>query len=184
MRYWFLFLATCQIAGFPVLEIRCSVHLSYTIFLKNTESFILISLGVARPAWTWPVWVWPACEYLGMDFTGVACMTYSSLACINAVQACMWQGRHGEFKPGKVQYSTPKFFDQLFLIRAYWNPKSREGPNLPWLPCRGGPVWHDLLATRALPANWRIQSEYCLVRPVCEAFCNLILTYYCSVGLK
>ena len=29
------------------------------------------------------------------------------------------QGRHGEFEPGKVQFSTPKFFDWLFLIRAY-----------------------------------------------------------------
>ena len=26
------------------------------------------------------------------------------------------QGRHGEFEPGKVQYSTPKYFDWLFLI--------------------------------------------------------------------
>ena len=29
------------------------------------------------------------------------------------------QGRHGEFEPDKAQYSTPNFFDQLFLIRAY-----------------------------------------------------------------
>ena len=29
------------------------------------------------------------------------------------------QGRHDEFEPGNVQYSTPKFFDWLFLIRAY-----------------------------------------------------------------
>ena len=29
------------------------------------------------------------------------------------------QSRHGEFEPGKAQYSTPNFFDQLFLIRAY-----------------------------------------------------------------
>ena len=35
------------------------------------------------------------------------------------------QGRHGEFEPGKVQYSTPNFFDRLYLIRAYWSPKSR-----------------------------------------------------------
>ena len=28
----------------------------------------------------------------------------------------------------KAQYSTPNFFDRLFLIRAYWNPKSRQGP--------------------------------------------------------
>ena len=29
------------------------------------------------------------------------------------------QGRHGKFEPGKDQYSTPKGFDRLFLIRAY-----------------------------------------------------------------
>ena len=29
------------------------------------------------------------------------------------------QGRHGEFEPGKAQYSTPSFFDRLFLTRAY-----------------------------------------------------------------
>ena len=40
------------------------------------------------------------------------------------------QGRHGEFEPGKAQYSTPNLFDQLFLIREYWNPKSRQGPGL------------------------------------------------------
>ena len=25
------------------------------------------------------------------------------------------QARHGEFEPGKAQYSTPNFFDRLFL---------------------------------------------------------------------
>ena len=49
-------------------------------------------------------------------------------------------GRHGEFEPGKVQYSTPNFFDRLVLIRAYWNPKSRQGPVL---GCLGGPVTID-----------------------------------------
>ena len=29
------------------------------------------------------------------------------------------QGRHNEFDPGKAQYSTPNFFDLLFLIRSY-----------------------------------------------------------------
>ena len=38
------------------------------------------------------------------------------------------QGLHGKFEPSKAQYSTPNFFDQLFLIRVYWNPKSRQGP--------------------------------------------------------
>ena len=30
-----------------------------------------------------------------------------------------FQGRHGEFEPGKVQYSTPKILYRLFLIGAY-----------------------------------------------------------------
>ena len=49
------------------------------------------------------------------------------------------QGRHGEFKPGKAQYSTPNFFDRLFLIREYSNLKSRHGPGLGGLASRGGP---------------------------------------------
>ena len=38
-------------------------------------------------------------------------------------------------RQGPIFY--PIFFDRLFLIRAYWNPKSRQGPNLACLPCRG-----------------------------------------------
>ena len=38
----------------------------------------------------------------------------------------VYQGRHGEFEPDKALYSTPKFFDRLFLMRAYWNPKFRK----------------------------------------------------------
>ena len=44
------------------------------------------------------------------------------------------QGRHGEFEPGKVQYSTPNFFDRLFLIRAYWNPNLGKAQALGALP--------------------------------------------------
>ena len=42
---------------------------------------------------------------------------------------------HGEFEPGKVQYSNPNFIDLLFLIGNF-NPKSRQGTNL---ACLGGP---------------------------------------------
>ena len=56
------------------------------------------------------------------------------------VQLSITQGRHGEFEPGKSQYSTPNFFDQLFLIRAHLNPKSRQGPGLGGLASRGGPA--------------------------------------------
>ena len=48
----------------------------------------------------------------------------SSCSCMNTIQ-----GRHGEFEPGKAQYSSPNFFD-WFLIRAYKTPKSRQGPGL------------------------------------------------------
>ena len=41
------------------------------------------------------------------------------------------QGCHGEFEPGKAQYSTPTFFDRLFLIRTY--------PGLGGLASRVGP---------------------------------------------
>jgi hypothetical protein len=30
-----------------------------------------------------------------------------------------YQGRHSKFEPDKAQYSTPNFFDRLFLIREY-----------------------------------------------------------------
>ena len=51
-----------------------------------------------------------------------------------------FQGRHGEFESGKAQYSTQNFFDQVLLVRAYRNPKSRQGPGLGGLASRGGPV--------------------------------------------
>ena len=54
------------------------------------------------------------------------------------------QGRQGEYEPGKAQYSTPNIFDQLFLIRAYWNPKSRQGPGLGGFASRSGPVLIDI----------------------------------------
>ena len=61
---------------------------------------------------------------------------------INSKQALMIN-EHGEFVPDKAQYSTPNFFDRLFLIRAYWNPKFRQGPGLGGLSRRGGPE-HNL----------------------------------------
>ena len=37
-------------------------------------------------------------------------------------------------RQGPIFY--PIFFDWLFLMRAYWNPKSRQGPGAPWGPCQ------------------------------------------------
>ena len=37
----------------------------------------------------------------------------------------------------------PIFYPKNFwpdVVRAYWNPKARQGPNLACLACRGGPV--------------------------------------------
>ena len=62
---------------------------------------------------------------------------------------CMYivatQERHGEFEPGKAQF----FFDRLFFIRAYWKPKSRQGPGL------GG----ALPAVAALLHMWRPSAD-------------------------
>ena len=41
-------------------------------------------------------------------------------------------------RQGPIFY--PKFFDRLFLISAYWNSKTRHGPDLGCLSCHGGPV--------------------------------------------
>ena len=56
------------------------------------------------------------------------------------------QGRHGEFEPGKVQYSTPNFFDQLFLIEI--QNLGKQGPGLgalqavaPLFQVRGRQTW-------------------------------------------
>ena len=46
------------------------------------------------------------------------------------------QGRHGEFEPGKAQYSTPIFFDRLFLIRPIENQNLGNAQAMPrfWRP--------------------------------------------------
>ena len=49
-----------------------------------------------------------------------------------------WTPRRIWARQGPIFY--PKFFARLFLIRAYWNPKSRQGPGLGGLASRGGPV--------------------------------------------
>ena len=86
------------------------------------------------------------------------------------------QGRQGEFEPGKVQYSTPKFFDRLFLIRAYWNPKSRQGTNLACLPCRGGPEAFSMhIGPQAMIVSAiRISAD---VRSIVFHYCNSCLLH-------
>ena len=49
------------------------------------------------------------------------------------------QVRHSKFEPDKAQYSTPNFFDWLFLMRVCSNPKFRQGPGLGGLSSRGDP---------------------------------------------
>ena len=75
------------------------------------------------------------------------------------------QGRHGEFEPGKAQYSTPNIFDRLFLIRVYWNPKSRQGPGLGGLASRGGPDIYLLSTAQAVLKTEKRNciSQFCAV---------------------
>ena len=89
----------------------------------------------------------------------------------NCVCTNFMQGRHGESEPGKFQYSTPKFFDWLFLIRAYLNPKSWKGPNLPCLPCCGGPVMYVV-------QNVNGMSHFCLIEEIMGQSHNIKPTNY------
>ena len=45
----------------------------------------------------------------------------------------------GQFDQGMAQYSTPNFFDQLFLIGTYCNPNSKKRLDLEGLAGRGNP---------------------------------------------
>ena len=75
---------------------------------------------------------------------------------IKDIWACLLLQRcHGEFEPGKAQYSTSNFFDRLFLIRAYLNPKSRQGPGLGSLAIRGAPEFLSQVS-----GDWYITTPF------------------------
>ena len=84
------------------------------------------------------------------------------------------QGRHGEFEPSKAQYSTPKLFDQLFLINAYWNPKFRQGPGFGGLASRGGPAntWELSLIRLFIYIYFKITLEH---KSLAAAFLRIII---------
>ena len=73
------------------------------------------------------------------------------------------QGRHGEFEPGKAQYSTPNFLTGCYLyynLRAYWNPESRQGPGLGGLASRGGPeLYLELVSQQTCLRSFAIHSN-------------------------
>ena len=87
---------------------------------------------------------------------------------------CSWtQGRHGEFEPGKAQYSTPIFFDQLFFIRVYWNSKSRQGLGLGALPAVAALAhmyWEQWLAANLGPKHFKIVclKHSCGIPSLCQ----------------
>ena len=56
------------------------------------------------------------------------------LTCRLEVLRLGMQGRHGEFQPGKAQYSPPNFFDRLLARPRPW------GPSQPWRPWDGEPL--------------------------------------------
>ena len=86
---------------------------------------------------------------------------------------CTEQGRHGEFEPGKAQYSTPIFFDQLFFIRVYWNSKSRQGLGLGALPAVAALAhmyWEQWLAANLGPKHFKIVclKHSCGIPSLCQ----------------
>jgi hypothetical protein len=61
-------------------------------------------------------------------------------------------------RQGPIFY--PKFFDRLFLIRVYWDPKSRQGQGLGGLASCGGPEkegWKQQVIHRLNPFDYIIQ---------------------------
>ena len=70
----------------------------------------------------------------------------------------------------------PIFFHNLFrpvVIRAYWNPKSRQGPNLGCLACRVGhdsrPQWYVLWSWGVFgPAFWFSHIQIWLIILWCQ----------------
>ena len=83
------------------------------------------------------------------------------------------QWRHSKFEPDKAQYSTPNFFDRLFLIRAYWNPKFRQGPGLGGLSSCGGPA--DAMSFSEFITDMYVSSStVCLPLCLCLCWCAVL----------
>ena len=95
------------------------------------------------------------------------------------------QGRHGEFEPGKVQYSTPKFFDCLFLMgpvsyKSVLKPKIQARtksclPSLPWRP------WH-VSSVCACQQHQLLQQSHQICSLVKQ--CSVIIFYPFALKLK
>ena len=66
-------------------------------------------------------------------------MSFKEISYLRMVSQINYSGapRRIWARQGPIFY--PKIFDQLFLIPAYWSPKSRQGPGLGGLASRGAP---------------------------------------------
>ena len=67
-----------------------------------------------------------------------------------------------------------KYFHWLFLIRAYWNPKSRQDPGLGGLASRGGPAntWELSLIRLFIYIYFKITLEH---KSLAAAFLRIII---------
>jgi len=71
----------------------------------------------------------------GMEITFKAC----KLTGMVNLKPTMYRAATANLSQARSNILPKIFFDRLFLIRTYWNPKSGQGPNLANLACRGGP---------------------------------------------
>jgi hypothetical protein len=78
---------------------------------------------------TW--FIIPSCD-LTRKFTMISVETSESIWKIVKLQLDQGAPQRIGARQGPVFY--PKFFEWLFLLRAYWDPKSRQGPGLGALP--------------------------------------------------
>ena len=75
------------------------------------------------------------------------CLRCTYLTCRLEVLRLGMQGRHGEFQPGKAQYSTPNFFDRLLARPRTW------GPSQPWRPWDGDQITELIHLTLSQPGG-------------------------------
>ena len=122
-----------QNLNFPIVKCYLEMPVNYSLrsqcvglhWFENKKTIRFYQL---KPSHTMPCNILRIlCEYLGWFQNELL----FSMHTMTGPPRQIWS------RQGPIFY--PNIFDQLFLIRAYWNPKSRQGPGLGGLASRGGP---------------------------------------------
>ena len=109
---------------------------------------------------------------------------------IKDIWACLLlQGRHAtaNLNQARPNILPQFFFDQLFLMRAYWNPKSRQGPGLGGaLPAVAALycIWRLSMATVTCTRESLLQiANWCGVEYCCKILQSKVKTFFLILSL-